>query len=136
MFLGVIPNKPIPLYTPISTTSSVAMDYPQNPNYLNPNYTLLADSDFLSSDFDLSNYLLVGDDVVDHGSRSQSMASSENIRDGYSTGSIVATSRNNNMQVAFRTKSELEVMDDGFKWRKYGKKAVKNSPNPRIIKLQ
>lgn len=34
-------------------------------------------------------------------------------------------------RVAFRTKSELEVMDDGFKWRKYGKKSVKNSPNPR-----
>ncbi|XWS33246.1 hypothetical protein CRYUN_Cryun22dG0064900 [Craigia yunnanensis] len=25
----------------------------------------------------------------------------------------------------------MEVMDDGYKWRKYGKKAVKNSPNPR-----
>jgi hypothetical protein len=23
------------------------------------------------------------------------------------------------------------VLDDGFKWRKYGKKAVKSSPNPR-----
>ena len=34
-------------------------------------------------------------------------------------------------RVSFRTKSELEVMDDGFKWRKYGKKSVKNSPNPR-----
>lgn len=34
-------------------------------------------------------------------------------------------------RVAFRTKSELEIMDDGFKWRKYGKKSVKNSPYPR-----
>ncbi|XVE83250.1 hypothetical protein DITRI_Ditri16bG0072600 [Diplodiscus trichospermus] len=34
-------------------------------------------------------------------------------------------------RVAFRTKSEMEVMDDGYKWRKYGKKSVKNSPNPR-----
>ncbi|XP_022962099.1 probable WRKY transcription factor 50 isoform X2 [Cucurbita moschata] len=32
---------------------------------------------------------------------------------------------------AFKTKSEVEVLDDGFKWRKYGKKMVKNSPNPR-----
>ncbi|XP_038710333.1 probable WRKY transcription factor 50 [Tripterygium wilfordii] len=32
---------------------------------------------------------------------------------------------------AFKTKSEIEVLDDGFKWRKYGKKMVKNSPNPR-----
>ncbi|KAF7817361.1 17.3 kDa class II heat shock protein-like [Senna tora] len=32
---------------------------------------------------------------------------------------------------AFRTKSEVEILDDGYKWRKYGKKMVKNSPNPR-----
>lgn len=36
-------------------------------------------------------------------------------------------------RVAFRTKSDLEIMDDGFKWRKYGKKSVKNSPNPRYL---
>ncbi|KAL1212715.1 putative WRKY transcription factor 50 [Cardamine amara subsp. amara] len=34
-------------------------------------------------------------------------------------------------KVAFKTRSEVEVLDDGFKWRKYGKKMVKNSPNPR-----
>ncbi|KAL3527875.1 hypothetical protein ACH5RR_012531 [Cinchona calisaya] len=35
------------------------------------------------------------------------------------------------LRVAFRTKSKLDIMDDGYKWRKYGKKMVKNSPNPR-----
>ncbi|AES73431.1 WRKY family transcription factor [Medicago truncatula] len=34
-------------------------------------------------------------------------------------------------KVAFKTKSEVEILDDGFRWRKYGKKMVKNSPNPR-----
>ncbi|MED6133598.1 WRKY Transcription Factor [Stylosanthes scabra] len=34
----------------------------------------------------------------------------------------------NSSRVAFRTKSELDVMDDGYKWRKYGKKSVKNTP--------
>ncbi|KAF5468606.1 hypothetical protein F2P56_012748 [Juglans regia] len=34
-------------------------------------------------------------------------------------------------RVAFKTISEVEILDDGFKWRKYGKKMVKNSPNPR-----
>ncbi|CAL5439625.1 unnamed protein product [Camellia sinensis] len=34
-------------------------------------------------------------------------------------------------KVAFKTQSEIEILDDGFKWRKYGKKMVKNSPNPR-----
>ncbi|TKY74881.1 WRKY transcription factor 50 [Spatholobus suberectus] len=34
-------------------------------------------------------------------------------------------------RVAFKTKTQVEIMDDGFKWRKYGKKMVKNSPYPR-----
>ncbi|XP_015689727.2 probable WRKY transcription factor 50 [Oryza brachyantha] len=34
-------------------------------------------------------------------------------------------------RIAFRTRSDDEVLDDGYKWRKYGKKTVKNSPNPR-----
>ncbi|GAU26725.1 hypothetical protein TSUD_315020 [Trifolium subterraneum] len=34
-------------------------------------------------------------------------------------------------KVEFKTKSEVEIVDDGFKWRKYGQKMVKNSPNPR-----
>lgn len=39
-------------------------------------------------------------------------------------------------RVAFKTKSEIEILDDGYKWRKYGKKMVKNSPNPRYIFIQ
>nr|QCV57334.1 WRKY transcription factor [Fagopyrum tataricum] len=35
------------------------------------------------------------------------------------------------VRIAFKTESEIESLDDGFKWRKYGKKMVKNSPNPR-----
>lgn len=34
-------------------------------------------------------------------------------------------------KIAFKTRSEVEVLDDGYRWRKYGKKMVKNSPNPR-----
>ncbi|CDP05622.1 unnamed protein product [Coffea canephora] len=29
------------------------------------------------------------------------------------------------------TKSEVDHLDDGYRWRKYGQKAVKNSPFPR-----
>lgn len=37
------------------------------------------------------------------------------------------------LKIGFRTKSQVEILDDGFKWRKYGKKSVKNSPNPRYL---
>ncbi|XP_062180538.1 WRKY transcription factor 23-like [Phragmites australis] len=34
-------------------------------------------------------------------------------------------------RVAFRTKSEVDHLEDGYRWRKYGQKAVKNSSYPR-----
>nr|DAD49063.1 TPA_asm: hypothetical protein HUJ06_019000 [Nelumbo nucifera] len=34
-------------------------------------------------------------------------------------------------RVAFRIKTEKDILDDGFKWKKYGKKMVKNKPYPR-----
>ncbi|KAG6389258.1 hypothetical protein SASPL_150723 [Salvia splendens] len=34
-------------------------------------------------------------------------------------------------RVAFHTRSEEDILDDGFKWRKYGQKSVKNSIHPR-----
>ncbi|XP_051145158.1 probable WRKY transcription factor 57 isoform X2 [Andrographis paniculata] len=33
-------------------------------------------------------------------------------------------------QFAFVTKSEIDHLEDGYRWRKYGQKAVKNSPFP------
>ncbi|KAG5051508.1 hypothetical protein JHK87_003706 [Glycine soja] len=32
---------------------------------------------------------------------------------------------------AFMTKTEVDHLEDGYRWRKYGQKAVKNSPFPR-----
>jgi hypothetical protein len=34
---------------------------------------------------------------------------------------------------AFLTKSEIDHLEDGYRWRKYGQKAVKNSPYPRLL---
>ncbi|EPS63650.1 hypothetical protein M569_11136 [Genlisea aurea] len=32
---------------------------------------------------------------------------------------------------AFMTKTEIDQLEDGYRWRKYGQKSVKNSPFPR-----
>ncbi|XP_057862400.1 uncharacterized protein LOC131070774 isoform X2 [Cryptomeria japonica] len=32
---------------------------------------------------------------------------------------------------AFMTRSKVDILDDGYKWRKYGKKVVNSNPNPR-----
>jgi len=34
-------------------------------------------------------------------------------------------------QFCFQTRSDVDVLDDGYKWRKYGQKVVKNSLHPR-----
>lgn len=34
---------------------------------------------------------------------------------------------------AFKTRSEVDHLEDGYRWRKYGQKAVKNSPYPRSL---
>jgi hypothetical protein len=34
---------------------------------------------------------------------------------------------------AFMTKSDVDHLEDGYRWRKYGQKAVKNSPFPRYL---
>ncbi|KAK4364300.1 hypothetical protein RND71_015658 [Anisodus tanguticus] len=30
----------------------------------------------------------------------------------------------------FQTRTDIDVLDDGYKWRKYGQKVVKNSLHP------
>ncbi|KAF8399992.1 hypothetical protein HHK36_015865 [Tetracentron sinense] len=32
---------------------------------------------------------------------------------------------------AFQTRSQVDILDDGYRWRKYGQKAVKNNKYPR-----
>ncbi|CAL0329583.1 unnamed protein product [Lupinus luteus] len=39
--------------------------------------------------------------------------------------------KQNEPRFVFITKSEIDHLDDGYRWRKYGQKAVKNSPYPR-----
>ncbi|KVH94894.1 DNA-binding WRKY [Cynara cardunculus var. scolymus] len=45
--------------------------------------------------------------------------------DGYEQGS------SNNPRVVIQTRSEIDILDDGYRWRKYGQKVVKGNPNPR-----
>ena len=34
-------------------------------------------------------------------------------------------------RIIVQTTSEVDLLDDGFKWRKYGQKVVKGNPYPR-----
>ena len=34
-------------------------------------------------------------------------------------------------RVVVQTVSEVDILDDGYRWRKYGQKVVRGNPNPR-----
>ncbi|XP_039009476.1 probable WRKY transcription factor 50 [Hibiscus syriacus] len=91
-----------------------------------------------TTEFELSDYLVLDDRGFKEDSSSENTASSEKALRGANEiscaipkNSIIEKKVEQRHRVAFKTKSEVEVMDDGYKWRKYGKKSVKNSPNPR-----
>ncbi|CAH8326753.1 unnamed protein product [Eruca vesicaria subsp. sativa] len=132
------------------------MNFPENPN---PNFTFLSDDNFISpfmDNFDFSSLMFEVDEggntglVQEETSPPTSIVSSETLT-GESSGSgraITTLSKKESTfdcknrgskdgekdpghRVAFRTRSKIDVMDDGYKWRKYGKKSVKNNTNKR-----
>lgn len=36
-------------------------------------------------------------------------------------------------RVVVQTTSDVDILDDGYRWRKYGQKVVKGNPNPRFF---
>lgn len=58
------------------------------------------------------------------------------IKDKISRGASANTSSKNRKntvpKVVFHTRSPDDVLDDGYRWRKYGQKSVKNSKCPRL----
>lgn len=37
-------------------------------------------------------------------------------------------------RIVVQTTSDIDILDDGYRWRKYGQKVVKGNPNPRYSK--
>ncbi|XP_057763806.1 WRKY transcription factor 28-like isoform X2 [Salvia miltiorrhiza] len=68
------------------------------------------------------------------GAEEDSSKSKKDVRDGKSK-NVKAKEKEGKKQrqarFAFMTKSEVDNLEDGYRWRKYGQKAVKNSPFPR-----
>ncbi|XP_009769738.1 putative WRKY transcription factor 2 isoform X2 [Nicotiana tabacum] len=78
------------------------------------------------------------DDRGTHGSVSQGYDGegdeSESKRrklETYSTDMSGATRAIREPRVVVQTTSEVDILDDGYRWRKYGQKVVKGNPNPR-----
>ncbi|KAF3792845.1 putative WRKY transcription factor 24 [Nymphaea thermarum] len=75
----------------------------------------------LPGSFDCSGGVQAGEDLV-HEDRNKEKGSK---------GSGSRTKKAYRPRFAFQTRSANDILDDGYRWRKYGQKAVKNSSHPR-----
>lgn len=53
-----------------------------------------------------------------------------NVTDAMQIGKV-----NREPRVVVQTASEVDILDDGYRWRKYGQKVVKGNPNPRYVPI-
>lgn len=53
-----------------------------------------------------------------------------NVTDSMQIGKV-----NREPRVVVQTVSEVDILDDGYRWRKYGQKVVKGNPNPRYVPI-
>ncbi|CAN6470667.1 unnamed protein product [Victoria cruziana] len=51
--------------------------------------------------------------------------------DSVAMDSTITTRTTREPRVVVQTLSEVDILDDGYRWRKYGQKVVKGNPNPR-----
>ncbi|KAF8050927.1 hypothetical protein N665_1854s0010 [Sinapis alba] len=56
---------------------------------------------------------------------------SSKVREGSSRSMELLKKKGKKQKFAFQTRSQVDILDDGYRWRKYGQKAVKNNKFPR-----
>ncbi|TYI57043.1 hypothetical protein E1A91_D11G252500v1 [Gossypium mustelinum] len=117
----------------LSLQMSFSLTDHSNPN---PNSIFFPENPDPMADFELSDYLMLDAGVFEDDTSEKGMGvANESATPKHSNIRCKSGEKKNKLglghRIAFRMKSEIEAMDDGYKWRKYGKKSVKNSPNPR-----
>lgn len=112
-----------PLPSPASTVPEMSSEVVNNP--ATPN----------SSSVSLSSNEAAGNDEEEREANKAGEEEEEEQNQDKSKKQLKPKKKNQKRQreprFAFVTKSEVDHLDDGYRWRKYGQKAVKNSPYPR-----
>ncbi|KAL4032257.1 hypothetical protein IC575_005325 [Cucumis melo] len=67
----------------------------------------------------------------DHDDELEEESSLKKIKSEASGGKLKKKKKTRKRRFAFETRSQVDVLDDGYRWRKYGQKAVKNNKFPR-----
>ncbi|KAI0519302.1 hypothetical protein KFK09_006744 [Dendrobium nobile] len=78
-------------------------------------------------DFDMNSMMTKSQgDGFDEDEPDWKKMKNDSSNDGFSSSRNIKTPK-----VVIQTTSDMDVLDDGYRWRKYGQKVVKGNPNPR-----
>ncbi|KAK4396063.1 putative WRKY transcription factor 33 [Sesamum angolense] len=128
-------NHPKPQPTRRSSSNLI-----QNPAYSNHSNSLLENARMEAAATPENSSASFGNDDFEQGSSmSNSREDDENEPEakrwkGENENEGVSASGNRTVReprVVVQTTSDIDILDDGYRWRKYGQKVVKGNPNPR-----
>ncbi|GAV79848.1 WRKY domain-containing protein [Cephalotus follicularis] len=91
-----------------------------------PEFPLASHGDDNDDDGATQGSMSVGDDADDDESESKRRRIESSMIETNLTSRAVREPR-----VVVQIESEVDILDDGYRWRKYGQKVVKGNPNPR-----
>ncbi|XP_074559591.1 putative WRKY transcription factor 43 [Curcuma longa] len=124
-------SYPILFPTHHSSSSSSSISFVQYPSHLQSNLINIVTTHGFGSGNkdDLSK--VSGSPQGDHGSEVDHKPISDPSDMGQKKGKIKREKKMRRPRHAFQTRSQVDILDDGYRWRKYGQKAVKNNKFPR-----
>ncbi|XP_057966027.1 WRKY transcription factor 23 isoform X1 [Malania oleifera] len=115
---AVVPSAPTPTSTAPESSSEV-LNLPATPNSSSI-------SSASSNDRDPRAKAAHHDHDYEEGEQAEKVTNKHRLKS-----KKMNQKRQREPRFAFMTKSEIDQLEDGYRWRKYGQKAVKNSPFPR-----
>ncbi|XP_010905301.1 WRKY transcription factor SUSIBA2 isoform X1 [Elaeis guineensis] len=113
------------LASPEGKSSTVHISYPIDPTGAPQLSPISASDDDVEIGGARSHY--TGDEVTD----GDDPESKRRKMDATSVDATPIGKPNREPRVVVQTLSEVDILDDGYRWRKYGQKVVKGNPNPR-----
>ncbi|XP_042488484.1 WRKY transcription factor SUSIBA2-like [Macadamia integrifolia] len=114
------------LSDPLSTVQGKHLGMIESADTPELSSTLVSHEDDDDDDIATQGSISVGDDGDDEESESKRRKKESCLIEANLASRAVREPR-----VVVQTDSEVDILDDGYRWRKYGQKVVKGNPNPR-----
>ncbi|KAL2500418.1 putative WRKY transcription factor 33 [Forsythia ovata] len=132
-------NHPKPQSTRRSSSNSIQNHAYSNMGVLNQSNSLLENALGESVTTQENSSASFGDDDFDQGSPMSNSRDEENEPEakrwkGENENETISASGSRTVReprIVVQTTSDIDILDDGYRWRKYGQKVVKGNPNPR-----